>query len=101
MRTAALVMTVLEAAFRSEKIGYKTQGSIMNNQQLMRPKVEKGKSILDQHYEEIKNLLDIGVSIPSIRLIINSKLIDDLKLSLSMYYKYIEKKGLYKKHGEV
>lgn len=69
----------------------------MNKKQLVRPKIKWGKSILDDHYEEIKKLIELGVTIPNIRLIINSKLPTDLKLGVSIYYKYTAKKGLYKK----
>ncbi|WP_069477637.1 hypothetical protein [Sulfurospirillum halorespirans] len=66
----------------------------MENVQLVRPKIKWGKSILDDHYEEIKKLIDLGVTIPNIRLIVNSHLPEDFKLGLSNYYKYAIKKGL-------
>lgn len=69
----------------------------MEKEQLVRPKIKWGKSILDNYYEEIKKLLELGVTIPNIRLIINSKLPTDFKLGVSIYYKYTTKKGLYKK----
>ena len=67
----------------------------MRRQQLVRPKIQWGKSILDDHYEEIKKLLDLGVTMPNIRLIVNSQLPEDFKLGLSNYYKYAIKKGLH------
>lgn len=67
----------------------------MKKEQLLRPKIKWGKSILDEHYPEIKKLLNLGVTIPNIRLIINSQLPEDFKLGLSNYYKYTIKKGLH------